>query len=435
MPQPIQRKRFIMEFSQLYDQHWNDIRFRNRKRNSVVAATPAGKMVGYNAQGQPFNVLGVNGYAGSYQETADYNNGALLKNLGKGDVGGPFHSYRVDFDLPTFGQGSSITGYQNSNYVTIHGPVYPSSDHYAWAQNASNGTIVTTANLPTYTRSQLLAYGATGISKCLPNVPDSPLMTTIAETASGGLPSIVGRQVLKERSLSSVGSEYLNYQFGVLPLVSDVESLIKSTQQYDKIIGQMKRDSGRLIRRQVELVNESKTISDTTTENTYCYPSWVNGRTRQKLTSTSRVWFSGAFRHSYPKDLDSLHGKLRDFDRVYGISFNADTAWNLIPFSWLADWQGNIGDVMKNVSYLGKDGLELVYGYVMAETHYTRLTEFTGYHNTGYFANLPLKTSATLHFSVKHRLKATPFGFGVDMKALTGSQSAILTALGLSRLK
>lgn len=382
---------------------------------------------------------GVQAFVGTYQETSDYNNGKILKNLGRADVGGPFHSYRVDFEEPTFGSSDSMSYRYMDGTATIKGPVYASSDMYNWGLQASKGTIVTTssANLPQYTRNDLTSLGATGISRCLPNVPDSPLITTIAETVSGGLPSIIGRQVLKERNISSVGSEYLNYQFGVVPLVSDVQSLVNSTLEFDKTIKQMKRDSGRLIRRQVELVKaEPKVLENTLTKGTYSYPSWVQGETRTIKTQTRRVWFSGAFRHSYPTELDTWQGKLRDFDRVYGLVPNVDTAWNLIPFSWLVDYQGNIGDVMKNVSYLGKDGLQLVYGYIMAETSYERREEFSGYNNpSGYYTNPPLKTTNVLRYTVKHRLKANPFGFGVSLTALTPQQSAILTALGLSRLK
>lgn len=436
MPQPIQRKRNIMEFAQFYGQKWEDTRLRNRKRFTVKPGSQ-GYQTYYPPSGAASTSYGVRSYSGLRQETSDFDNSSRLKKLGKEDVGGPFYSLKIEITPPSFGDGDELSYRYLNGTQKIVGPIYPSSNAYNLAFQAWNTkNIAVSSNLPRVTDSEMLSFGATGISRCLPNVPDSPLITTIAETATGGLPSIVGRKLLKERSISSVGDEYLNYQFGVAPLISDVQSLIKSTSQFDKIIKQMKHDSGRLIRRQVELVNESKVLEDTTVNGAYTYPSWVYGKYNLKRSTTRRVWFSGAFKHSYPTQLDDWTTKLREFDRVYGLIPNADTVWNLIPYSWLVDYQGNIGDVMKNVSYLGKDGLELAYGYVMAETTYTYTESFEGTNDpNGYYSNPPLKTSTSIKYSIKQRQRATPFGFGVSLSALTAQQSAILTALGLSRLK
>jgi roadblock/LC7 domain-containing protein len=117
--------------------------------------------------------------------------------------------------------------------------------------------------------------------------------------------------------------------------------------------------------------------------------------------------------------------------KLSGLELTPETVWNLAPWSWAVDWEGNIGDVLHNVSRFSQDGLVMRYGYIMqqktAEIDYT--LSFNGRLNRSPKTDLRLKVIA----ESKIRRRATPFGFGFDMTALTGRQSAILGALGISR--
>jgi hypothetical protein len=117
--------------------------------------------------------------------------------------------------------------------------------------------------------------------------------------------------------------------------------------------------------------------------------------------------------------------------KLAGLELTPAVVWNLAPWSWALDWQGNIGDSLHNMSRFAQDGLVMQYGYIMqsktAEVTYT-LTR--GDLNTG-LSNTAL--SHTVIAESKVRRTATPFGFGFDMTALNGRQSAILGALGISR--
>lgn len=418
-----------MDFDTFGAEKWREGQYRVRKRNDMSLLPAARFEQVHPSTGTTASTSEQTpGYTGFIQETHDLNNGTRLSLKGKSDVGGPFFSYKTSMSTPTYDENHMKETFVSPYIQRRYGPIYPSSFLHRSSRDMAAGVspAVSLSYLPIHTPAELDALGATAVSRTLPNVPDSPLSTTVAELIGGGLPSIIGKQALKERRLSSLGSEYLNFEFGIVPLVSDIQSLIESTQKFDEIIRQTKRDNKKLIRREVELVNDIKQHGTEVLNSQYTYPSWYRGTNSITRTTRKRVWFSGAYRYSYPLQLDGLSEQLRDFDRVYGLVPNWSTAWNAIPFSWLVDWQANIGDVVTNASYLGKDGLELVYGYIMSETTYTRSETFSGGGIT---------TTCDLSFTVKHRRKANPFGFGVSLSSLTGKQSAILTALGLSRLK
>jgi hypothetical protein len=98
----------------------------------------------------------------------------------------------------------------------------------------------------------------------------------------------------------------------------------------------------------------------------------------------------------------------------------------------VSDWYYNIGTLISNASYLGKDNLVIKYGYLMhtqvAET-ILELPRWSGY--TTYPDTRVLRTSYTV--TRKERYKATPYGFARNPNDLTGKQWAILGALGLTK--
>jgi hypothetical protein len=294
------------------------------------------------------------------------------------------------------------------------------------------------------TDAQLMGYGATGISRTLPTAPEMSISTSLAELTQG-LPQIIGAQLKRGPSAHAVGGEYLNYQFGIAPTISDVQDILRLSRQYESIIKQFKRDQGRLVRRGITLVDK-KTTSVATNSNIYGYmgggkyPSQTMGYTSKLTTETidtSRVWFSGAYKLAYPVALDGALQDIIEFNRVYGVIPTAETAWNLLPFSWLADWFTNVGDVIKNASTLGTNNLQLAYGYVMAEDtrRYRQYGDFLPTYLYDRPRVKPVFLDSSFIYQRKRRLRATPFGFSVAFKDLSGSQKAILTALGLSRLR
>jgi hypothetical protein len=292
---------------------------------------------------------------------------------------------------------------------------------------------------------ELDQLGATAVSRCIPTSPAVDGATALGELTAG-LPQIPAKALIKSqmKDRATYGSEYLNVQFGWLPLVSDLKKLGNAVQDSEKIMDQFYRDSGRLIRRRYDFPTETNTtkhnwsglygwIPSNTALSGHLYDGPARGYT--ETTVEVKTWFAGAFTYyapsgiGYPANVKQWSAKAR---RLYGIELTPEVVWNLTPFSWLTDWAANTGDVLKNVSRFGQDGLVMPYGYIMQ----TRTATIRIVKEAGGLAS-PSARGISPHFYVravsKVRQKANPFGFGVKFESLSGRQLAILGALGISQ--
>jgi hypothetical protein len=354
-----------------------------------------------------------------------------------GDAGGPFltqrnrllhagaSGYSDHFNAP--GAGESYSGYLLPSYQSSAGASYlaPSSD------------------------DELVVVGTKLISLARPVAPLSGFGVTLGELRNDGLPHLVGhnlKEILKNfRSVPKAGSkEYLNWEFGWKPLWSDVMKTIKNVQRSDAIITQLYRDSGKPVRRRIGLPMESETVVTELDDGVgvSIYPPWpagnftgyagVRGVTRKTVTTTRDLWFSGSFTYFIPRD-DSILSKSKRFlleaNRVAGLRPDPELLWNLAPWTWLSDWFLNTGDIIANVTSYALDGLVMNYGYQME--HKQERTEFST--RTSFSSGAIFDSSQAWLRESKRRIRATPFGFGLNPSTFTSKQWAILAALGISR--
>jgi hypothetical protein len=272
---------------------------------------------------------------------------------------------------------------------------------------------------------------------------------TLAEIYREGLPSLLGIPLWKDRTnlARGAGSEYLNIQFGWLPLISGIKDVAKAVTKADEVWRQYVRDSGRQVRRSYEFPLETTTTTSTLSGNGLplaakgvSLPSvfWSGGSTGQTLIRervvTKRRWFDGAFVYYVPdKETDKLGYAAAYARKIYGVTLDPEVLWNLTPWSWAADWFVNAGSVISNVTDMATDGLVLRYGYLMehsiVEDRY-RLT-----HNLHVKHGVPNPLTCTLVTEVKKRVVASPYGFGLTYDGLTDRQKTIIAALGLTKLK
>lgn len=293
--------------------------------------------------------------------------------------------------------------------------------------------------------ASLMSLGSKAIAQCIPTNPVADAGTFLGELKEG-LPKLAGRELFKSKfkDYRKYGSEYLNLEFGWKPLVSDLQKFGEAAINSEKIIDQLHRDSGKNVRRRfafpdtvVTTAGQGSNVLAATpgvSVYPYCFYS-AGGSTRKTLiTVTTKTWFSGCFTYHLNMGStipDKLARHAAEARKLYGIELTPATVWNLAPWSWAVDWEGNIGDVLHNVSRFSQDGLVMRYGYIMqtktAQIDYT--LAWGGRLNQSPKQDLTLSVVA----ESKIRRRATPFGFGFDMTALTGRQSAILGALGISR--
>lgn len=349
-----------------------------------------------------------------------------------GDVGGNFFHQKTWIENHTPGDFYGTRSFGN-RYI---GP--------AWAENPWNVIKYVESLVTPSSTAKLTQMGSTAIARCLPTNPVVDGATFIGELKHG-VPKLIGKDLFKSafKDYRKYGSEYVNVEFGWKPIVSDLMKFGQSVTSSEKTLEQLHRDSGRNIHRKYTFPEEIVTTGGKASGR-YCYlPQGIILPTYQydgagvltdEVKITTRTWFSGCF--TYHLDLgNSLRERISrqaaEARKLYGLELTPEVVWNLAPWSWAADWEGSIGDVLHNVSRFSQDGLVMRYGYIMQEKTARHTINLQRGGPKTDRDNGPLSMSVTSQS--KTRLRATPFGFGFDMTALTGRQSAILGALGIAR--
>jgi len=293
------------------------------------------------------------------------------------------------------------------------------------------------------TDSQLNALGATAVARCKPTNSIANVSTFLGDLLKDGIPHKVGHTLWEGKTSAArkAGKEFLNAEFGWLPLVSDVRSFATAVRRAHTVLSQYERDAGKVVRRHYGFpVN--KVVTESTIEGPNevffePYDSLLGGGPRGSLIMTvetvKRQWFSGAFTYQLPRGSDSRSKMERyalEADKLFGVALTPETLWNLAPWSWAIDWFSNTGDVVSNISDWIVDGLVMNYGYMMEHTivsnTYSRFP-------TGLFDQTVNVAPLTFVTETKIRKRANPFGFGVSWDGLSPLQLLIAAAIGLTR--
>lgn len=287
--------------------------------------------------------------------------------------------------------------------------------------------------------SNLTTLGTTFISDTLPTNPTVDGAVSLAELYREGLPHIIGSSLKESTSFfRTLGSEYLSFEFGWKPFVSDLKSAAKAIIDSDDILKQMERDSGRNVRRHRSIPR--KTITNTVfPESNVVFMSNIeagafSGPTTYRVSDllTREQSFSGCYTFYYEPAMQSQVSRIATQARLlYGLELSPEVVWNLAPWSWLIDWVAEVGPLMNNVSAFSQDGLVLRYGYVMEE-NFRRVTRTNMRANVPRGTDLPREVRDTFSGKRLMRRKATPYGFGLDFAGFSTRQWSILGALGIT---
>jgi hypothetical protein len=278
----------------------------------------------------------------------------------------------------------------------------------------------------------MITDGTTSIARTIPTNPSAQMAVAFTETAKDGLPHLIGSTAVKSqvKAARKAGDEYLNYQFGWLPLVSDVKKFAHSVLHGDEIMRGYYKGSSKKLRRSFE-------YPGTGGESSWIGGGFVDGSLALGGTAyvtdvtSQRRWFSGCFKYYVPISAQQ-QGRFSYYrtraEHLLGLELTPEVMWNVAPWSWALDWFADTGDVLHNISRLGKDGLAMQYGYQMCHGLTSREISFIG--------TEPLIKGQTSYykrtFETKQRIPASPYGFGISFEGLSNTQKAITVALGLT---
>lgn len=365
----------------------------------------------------------------------------LLGRTG-GDIGGPFRSSKLEVrpGVPLeFNRYSGSTVVESGFVFAVPGSsVNAAASSASSAMNsgsqAAYDSALKHARDTGLSDSSMDALGATAINAVKPTNPTVELANTFAEFLSErkffSLPS-------KDQGISG---NYLNYMFGIAPTVDAAKDLRTAIEDREKIISQYRRDRGKPIRRSMsfppEIVSSSTTEHDVLPTFLGRSPSAQNYQPGRRDTWTrvmTHTWFSGAFSYHYPDD--GFGKTLAELDRLYGVVPDAGTAWELLPFSWLADYKLSAGAAINNMASFSQDGLVMLYGYLMRSTETLTVVRWEGPFRNAQGIMAPTVLESTYKYTQKQRQPANPFGFGVKPGGLNSRQASIIAALGISKFK
>lgn len=368
--------------------------------------------------------------------------GHAYRELGKSasNIGGPFLVIKrelvADVQIPTryYRRGSGVT---TKRYITPFSAIGPIAVSDWPAAILPNNTV-------------LDGLGTTAIANTIPTNPLSGLFVAVGELKTEGLPLTPGIQTWRSRTLSAknAGSEYLNKEFGWLPLISDMKKFAYVVQNQQKLIAQYERGSGVLIKRSFKFPT---TITTSTTEEvgsgfTHVIPhppiigifNGTNGTVKRYTTDRVKTerWFEAAYTYylpPYQPGGDNLRRTTQIANYLYGTRVTPEGIWNLTPWTWALDWVANVGDVLHNISAFQNDGLVMQRGYIMEKVTHEKEITYNPLTTNDYPSNKEESCHAVLRTTVKSRRGATPYGFGLDPSGFSTRQKAILLALGFSR--
>jgi hypothetical protein len=362
------------------------------------------------------------------------------------DVGGNFDTVKLSFKSSvgpdaTFSTGKRSTPSSDIWYVgdclaNINSATGPNPAAFTDA-NATDATLFSW--VPSSSESQLVALGTGFIADTIPTNPTIDGSVSLAELYREGIPHVLGSSLKETTSIfRTLGSEYLSFEFGWKPFVSDLKNAAKAIIESDDILQQLERDSGRNVRRHRSIPRKTVVNNVSELRNTV-FMSGIeslafSGPTTYRVSDlqTREQSFSGCYTFYYEPALKSQISNIATQARLlYGLDLTPEVIWNLAPWSWLIDWVADVGPVMHNLSAFSSDGLVLRYGYVMEE-NFRRVTRVNQRADVPRGTDLPREVRETFSGLRKTRRKATPYGFGLDFAGFSTRQWSILGALGIT---
>jgi len=292
--------------------------------------------------------------------------------------------------------------------------------------------------------------GTTAIARTRPGDSVAGLSQFLLELKKDGIPSLAydkrrGNLNTNGGLLDTTG--FLNNKFGIQPTVSDLKSLYEVSKNIDTVLQQLSRDSGKTIRRSLTLrdLNTTNTVESTTMTATSGRFTTLNFGSGSRTTSEYRDYaFVARYRYHLNRSIgtrnhfgDTSGGyDLRYIAELYGATPNIELLYNLTPWTWLADYFGNFGDIIHNLTDNAADNLRMTDGCVFMKWRRSQTGSATfkyrtsGTNGTKYGE---VGISYELESVINRRSIPNPYNFGPALGTLSDKQKGIIAAIGFNQ--
>jgi len=252
------------------------------------------------------------------------------------------------------------------------------------------------------------------------------------------------------RSVDGQAAElYLAYYFGWLPLYKDIQQFVRAFNGAKKRFDQLQRDEGKSVKRRRTLsgsynLNKDDSVSSTEWHTapwnpyvgpimeTQCYAPIGTARTIGTGGNSKHNWVVGRSRYLLPPGPRDDAWKSNISRRILGGVLSPNQVWNMIPWSWAADYFSGLHHFLDAVQTGIADQYIIDAGDCMTSTEYWDKREYIQYPYTSQYAGSEQSSSCCIRRTTKARTRASPFGWGLETPS--DHQMSMLGALGYSSL-
>lgn len=334
--------------------------------------------------------------------------------------------------------------------------VGPSSDgDVSYAFEAFPSREVLTAHATELLNRAIPTKPWVGLSQALAELREPLALGRIGKVLSGKGESTVKQffdPLSRERLLGftkGTADDWLSFAFGFIPTANDLSQLAVGVIRSKSILDKYLHESGIPIHRKRALFQNRSVFStgESARVNLQGTPYNIlnlDGRSTVIESSTKRsywemssqrsFYFSGAFQYLIPEGSDFV-SQMAHWEslanKLLGIRITPSVIYELTPWSWLIDWFFRIGDFISVNEAFMSDSLVMPFGYLTGRTFQNTLV--TARIDTGNFRERHYDLVSFYRAERLERIRATPFGFGLDWGGFNPFQLSILAALGLSR--
>ncbi len=159
-----------------------------------------------------------------------------------------------------------------------------------------------------------------------------------------------GRVLSRRARASDYPGSYLAFHFGWAPLVNDLKTLFDIAHQIDNQSKFLRGlESGGKFKRTLRSGLADSSFSTTTYASLPAWPTQWLYKANVETRTYVKVWFTVNAKLAPGVTLPRSNGALRALSarQALGLTLNPAQVWDFIPWSWLIDYFGNVGDFMK----------------------------------------------------------------------------------------